>query len=250
MMAPMDWLLSTPIAHRGLHDADAGVPENSLAAFEASRDAGYPIELDVRPLRDGAAAVFHDENLGRLTGVDAPLEYEDSTSIKTFRLAGTSETVPLLDEVLDAVAGKVPLLVELKNFGVPGALEASVLTALEPYDGRYAVQSFNAFSMGWFKVNAPRIVRGHLSGEFVSVPLDELLKETLRRLDLMDVSAPAFLGYDIRFLPCDPVTELRSRGMPVLGWTVSTYDEKRSALEWCDNFIFEGIDPRADQHDP
>ena len=71
MIPPMDWLLDMPIAHRGLHNAQAGVPENSLASFEAARDAGYPIELDVRPLRDGAVAVYHDENLSRLTGAIA-----------------------------------------------------------------------------------------------------------------------------------------------------------------------------------
>jgi len=245
MMSSMEWLLSTPIAHRGLHDPHAGVPENSLAAFEAARDAGYPIELDVRALRDGTVAVFHDEDLGRMTGTDSPLAHENAASIKTHRLSGTHNTIPLLGEALDVVAGKVPLLVELKNFGVPGVLESSVVAALDSYDGRIAVQSFNPFSMGWFKVKAPGIVRGHLSGGFTGLPLEEALKDTLRRLELIDVSEPAFVGYDIRLLPVGPVSELRSRGMPVLGWTVRTYDERRDALEWCDNFIFEHIDPRV-----
>ncbi|MCK4776024.1 MAG: glycerophosphodiester phosphodiesterase, partial [Candidatus Krumholzibacteria bacterium] len=151
----MDWLIETPIAHRGLHDADTGVPENSLAAFEAARDAGYPIELDVRPLRDGEVAVFHDEDLERLTGRAAQLENQDSTSIKSFQLAGTDQTIPLLTEAFDVIGGRVPLLIELKNFGIPGRLETAVRAALQSYNGRFAVQSFNPFSMGWFKAHAP-----------------------------------------------------------------------------------------------
>jgi glycerophosphoryl diester phosphodiesterase len=243
MIPAMEWFVDTPIAHRGLHDAEAGVPENSLAAFEAARDRRIPMELDVRLLRDGAVAVFHDEDLSRLTGAELKLKDQDSTSIKSLRLRGTGEAIPLLPEVLDLVGGKAPLLVELKNFGIPGALESAVLSALESYRGRFAVQSFNPFSMGWFKVNAPRIIRGHLSGAFAGLDLEEPLKETLRRLELIDVTAPAFVGYDIRCLPYDPVVELRAHGMPIVGWTVRTGDERRHTSEWCDNYIFEYIEP-------
>ena len=173
----MDWLLSTPIAHRGLHRDGEGPPENSLGAFEAARDAGYPVELDVRLLRDGAAAVFHDEKLLRMTGVDLRLSLEDSLSIRTRRLAGSEEKIPLLGEALDAIGGKVPVLIEVKNFDAPGALEAAVLSEIERYRGPRAVQSFNPFSMGWFRVKAPDVVRGHLSGGFAGMDLDESLRE-------------------------------------------------------------------------
>lgn len=239
----MDWLLSTPIAHRGLHRDGEGPPENSLGAFEAARDAGYPVELDVRLLRDGAAAVFHDDNLLRLTGVDTPLELEDSLSIQLRRLAGFGETIPLLGEALAVIGGKVGVLIEVKNFDAPGALEAVVLSEIERYRGPCAVQSFNPFSMGWFRAKAPDVVRGHLSGGFDGINLDESLRDTLRSLELVDVSAPAFVGYDIRHLPFDPVAGLRRRGMPVIGWTVRSPAELSAALEHCDNYIFKHIDP-------
>lgn len=243
MIPQMDWLLSTPIAHRGLHDKGRGVPENSLAAFEAARDAGFPIELDVRLLRDGAAAVFHDENLRRLTGADAPLAKEDSTSISSRRLTGTSQTIPLLGQALDTVAGKVPLLIELKNFGIPGPLELAVLSALESYGGLCAVQSFNPFSMEWFKKTAPHVPRGYLSGGEPAVVLDGTPRNTLQPLELMEIGAPAFVGFNVALLPFEPVAALRQVGMPILGWTVRSYVDRRLALEYCDNYIFEGIDP-------
>jgi glycerophosphoryl diester phosphodiesterase len=244
-MAPMDWLLSTPIAHRGLHDAGRGVPENTLAAFEAAREAGFPIELDVRLLRDGAVAVFHDENLRRLTGVDGPLAQEDTRSISTRRVAGSRQTIPLLSQVLERVGGKVAIVVELKNFGAPGPLEAAVQALLAGYPGDFAVQSFNAHSMAWFKSNAPRFTRGHLAGgQSVRGP-DGALPTALRKLDLIEVSDPAYLGYDIRSLPDEAVASMRAGGMPVVGWTVRTQEERRKALEHCDNYIFERIDPLA-----
>jgi glycerophosphoryl diester phosphodiesterase len=249
MMPAMDWLFDIPIAHRGLHDAAAGVPENSLAAFEAARDRGYPAELDVRLLRDGSVAVFHDDNLQRMTGSAVLLEDQDAASVKEYALGGTTEKIPVLAEVLDVVGGKTPLLFELKNFGIPGDLESAVLAALETYDGRFAVQSFNPFSMGWFKVHAPGITRGHLSGGFEGLPLEQNLIESLRRLDLVDVSAPAFVGYDIRLLPYGPVSALRARGMPVLGWTVQSEDDRRHAATCCDNYVFENIDPLGISHD-
>ena len=239
----MDWLLSSPVAHRGLHRDGGGPPENSLGAFEAARDARYPVELDVRLLRDGAAAVFHDENLLRLTGVDQRLALEDSLSICKRRLAGSGETIPLLGEALDVIGGRVPVLIEVKNFDVPGPLEAAVLSEIERYPGPCAVQSFNPFSMGWFRVKAPDVVRGHLSGGFAGMDLDESLRNALRSLELVDVSVPAFVGYDIRYLPFAPVATLRRRCMPVIGWTVRSPAERSAALEHCDNYIFEHIDP-------
>ena len=242
----MEWPLSTPIAHRGLHRDGGGPPENSLGAFEAARDAGRPVELDVRLLRDGAAAVFHDENLLRLTGVDRPLALEDSLSIRKRRLAGSGETIPLLGEALDAIGGRVPVLIELKNFDLPGSLEAAVLSEIERCPGPCAVQSFNPFSMGWFRAKAPDVVRGHLSGGFAGMDLDDSLRNTLRGLELVDVSVPAFVGYDIRYLPFAPVTEIRRRGMPVIGWTVRAPAERSAALEHCDNYVFDHIDSARD----
>jgi glycerophosphoryl diester phosphodiesterase len=241
----MDWLVKRPIAHRGLHDFGKNIPENSLAAFEAARDADYPIEMDVRLLCDGAVAVFHDQDLERMTGWAGQIGDQDSISIKSRYLRGTGQTIPLFEDVLELVGGKVPILVELKNFGIPGSLESAVAEALLAYDGRYAVQSFNPFSMGWFKVNAPRITRGHLSGSFSGLPLADDLKDTLRNLELVDVSAPAFVGYDIRCLPFQTVTELRARGLPVLGWTIRTPEELQRAREHCDNYIFEELRPRS-----
>src|SRR3954454_521322 len=136
------WLMRTPIAHRGLHAAQDGRPENSLAAFAHARALDFPADLDVRLTRDGEVVVFHDRALRRLTGAPGRVEDRPAADVRALRLLRTGERVPLLAEVLDLVAGLVPLLIELKSGAPPTRLEQAVLTALDGYAGDVAVQSF------------------------------------------------------------------------------------------------------------
>ncbi len=56
-----EWLINLPVAHRGLHDNNINIPENSIAAFKKAIENGYAIELDIHSMADGGLAVFHDE---------------------------------------------------------------------------------------------------------------------------------------------------------------------------------------------
>jgi glycerophosphoryl diester phosphodiesterase len=144
--APADlrphWLTHAPIAHRGLHAAHDGRPENSLAAFEHACALGFPAELDVRLTRDREVVVFHDRALRRLTGAAGRVEDRTLAEIRGLRLHGSREPVPLLREVLDLVHGRVPLLVELKPTLLWPALERAATQALNGYAGEVAVQTF------------------------------------------------------------------------------------------------------------
>ena len=111
-----DAFLGPPIAHRALHDVSAGRPENSLSAVQAAIAVGYGIEIDLQLTADGAAMVFHDYGLKRLTGRDGTVRQRTAADLSAIPLAGgDGETIPTLAEVLDRVAGQVPLLIELKD---------------------------------------------------------------------------------------------------------------------------------------
>ncbi|OZA01967.1 MAG: hypothetical protein B7Y02_17125 [Rhodobacterales bacterium 17-64-5] len=132
--------LHVPLAHRGLHDAAQGRIENSASAFAAAIAAGYGIELDVQRSADDVAVVFHDDDMDRLT--DATGAFRDRTAAELGRtlLAGGTDTIPTLQEVLALVAGRVPLLIEIKeNWNTmqdtDGILEQSVAEALVGYGG-------------------------------------------------------------------------------------------------------------------
>lgn len=237
----MDWLLNTPITHRGLHD-NLTVPENSLAAFRRSVEAGYPIELDVRLLRDGYICVFHDIYLSRMTGEKGSILKKTSKEIRNIKLLGTEEYIPLLSEVLKLVDGKVPLLIEIKNRRGVGQLENRLLHLLNGYKGEYAVESFNPLVVKWFRDNAPGIIRGQLSGAFGAIRTMSR-RAFLRGYLFSRLCRPDFIAYDIRYLPARRVNNFRLNGIPVIGYTAKSQEEYENASYYCDNIIFEGFTP-------
>lgn len=239
----MDWLRQRPIAHRGLHNAPAGLPENSTGAFQAAIAAGHPIELDVRLSRDGQVVVFHDDGLQRLTGDPRTVAQCSLEELRALRLLGTTMTVPTMSQVLDLVGGAVPILIELKNNEAPGPLEESLLAALEGYHGEYAVESFNPLSLAWFTQNAPVIPRGQLSGSLKDPVLDDRLKTLLRDLSFRGMNRPHFIAYELAALPYPAAGAARSDGLPLIAWTVRSAADLQKARALADNFIFESLTP-------
>ena len=94
------WLLKTPVAHRGLHSPESGVPENSMKAYAAAIENGYPIEMDIQLTKDNVLVCFHDDTLSRMTGVDAFVRDKTFEEVRAMRLAGTDEIIPTFDEFL------------------------------------------------------------------------------------------------------------------------------------------------------
>ena len=227
------WLFSRPIAHRGLHSVDA--PENSLKAFERAIEKGYAIELDVRPIDDGTIVVFHDEKLTRMTDRDGYVCKLTQQDLNEIRLKGSDEKIPTFKEVLDFVDGRAPLLIEIKNDSSVGFLEHATLELLSSYNGEFAVQSFNPYSMEYFKKNAPQIMRGQLSCYFEGADLGFFKRYFLKRLKLNKVSSPDFISYKFDELPNKFVSKT---DLPVLAWTIRSNADMEKALPYCNNINF------------
>ena len=156
--------LRRTFAHRGLYTADQRIPENSLPAFRAAVEAGYGVELDVQLTRDKQIVVFHDDTLLRACGVDARVDaftYAELT--ERMRLFGTEETIPLFSQVLAALGGRVPAIVELKSGGDRFGLCERTLAMLRSYAGPFCIESFDPYIVRWFYKHAPDILRGQLS---------------------------------------------------------------------------------------
>ena len=240
----MEWLLERPIAHRGLHDGNIEIPENSLFAFRHAVEKGYPIELDVHLMADGNVAVFHDNQLDRMCGTDVRITDVDRNALAHYHLVHTAERIPLIEEVFELVAGKVPILIETKTSSKPGLLEARLYRKLQAYNGDYAVQSFNPFHMGWFAQHAPRITRGQLAGDSRSLKTPSPFKQAIRTFMVNRISRPHFIGYKAAGLPNKNVANQRRHGRPMLAWTVRSQEEYERLEGICDNIIFEGFIPR------
>ena len=210
------WLGEHDYAHRGLHGG--GRIENSPSAFAAAIERGMGIECDVQRSRDGEAMVFHDWDLDRLTGETGPVKGCDAAELARIALGGTGDTIPTLADLLRQVAGKVPLLIEIKSKREVrfAPLCFAVRRALEGYRGPVAVMSFDPRVVRWFALQAPRIVRGLVVTEEGSRTLSGIAR---RHLSLWQ-ARPEFLAYDIRDLPSRFASAQRRRGLPLLTWTV------------------------------
>lgn len=233
------WLTGKPIAHRGLHRLP-NAPENSLRAFAAAVETGLPIELDVRLLADRTVAVFHDHDLKRLTGAEGLLKDQSAQDIRELRLQGTNERIPLLCQTLDLVAGRVPILIELKTDPLlAGPLEEATIEVLSGYAGAYAFQSFSTATVAFLAAHAPSAVRGQLASDdrWRGAESDLQNKSDFERGTLL----PDFLAYHLPALPTPRSTRLRARGLPLLAWTIQTREQQKQAREVADNYIFEGL---------
>jgi glycerophosphoryl diester phosphodiesterase len=236
------WLTQTPIAHRGLHSP--GVPENSLAAIEAAVAAGLPVEIDIQPTADGRVVCFHDWNLQRMTGRDGRVAATKSGELSDLRLLGTGEGIPFFEDVLRLVAGRQPLVIEIKNRRQPEGMEAAMSAILKDYQGAYVVHSFNPFSLGWLRRNAPWIVRGQISCAFDTDDMATWKKLLLEHYAMNWMSRPHFISHQIKRLPSPVTSVLRNAfGLPLLAWTAKSPEEFALAKTLADNVIFEGFPP-------
>ncbi len=243
--------LDRPIAHRGLHDRALGRPENSRAAVRAAVAAGYGIELDVRCSADGVAMVFHDAALMRLAGRREALDSLSADALAATPLKDGAEGIPRLSEVLALVAGRAPLLIEMKDRsgcyrGSDRLLERAVAAALAGYGGPVAVMSFNPDMVAGMAECAPKLARGLTTGAWhlrEALRISPAYRRHLRAIADFDRSGASFISHQCSDLGRKRVRQLRAQGVPVLCWTVRTPRSERRAREGADNITFEGYSP-------
>ncbi|MGH7006236.1 MAG: glycerophosphodiester phosphodiesterase family protein, partial [Alphaproteobacteria bacterium] len=155
-MPAIDWLKRTPIAHRGLHDLNKKCWENTLSAFDSAASAGFAIECDVHLSADGKALVFHDGTLDRVTGRPGDIDALTASQAAELRIGQTQDHIPTLAEALKLIAGRVPIVVELKGTeGRDDDLVKAVAGDLAAYDGQAAIMSFDHHIIRRFGKDAP-----------------------------------------------------------------------------------------------
>ena len=160
-MPGLAWLTAQPIAHRGLHDAAGGIIENTASAFTAAIAGGYGIETDLQISADGEAMVHHDDALGRLTKASGRLADMSAAEIKRVRFKATRDRIMTLGELCDLVAGRAPLLLELKShFDGDTRLVERAAAVLGGYGGPVGVMSFDPDMVEAIKDKAPDLTRG------------------------------------------------------------------------------------------
>ncbi len=244
-----DWLTARPVAHRGLHDATAGVIENTPSAFHAAIADNYAIECDVQITGDGEAMVYHDDKLGRLTEGTDRLAALSAAELKRVAFKATDDHMLTLGELCELVAGRVALLVELKS-RLDGDRRLAVRTAktLARYQGPVGAMSFDPEPIAVLREMIPPLRRGLVAqrreraapgdhGGSARTHAAHYAKHAL-------TARPQFLAYRVKDLPTAVPRFARNvLGLPLLTWTVRTPADRALAAQWADQIIFEGFRP-------
>lgn len=238
--------LHTFFAHRGLHDIENGIPENSLPAFRLAMEAGYGIELDVQLSADGVPVVFHDATLSRMCAIDRRVDELSYDALQAFRLNDTEERIPAFTEVLSLIGGKIPLLVEIKMDRFDMRIPEKIALALSSYSGPYCIESFHPAALWWYRKNRPDILRGQLSTHFnvenrTLSPAQYLLGKMILNL----VSRPDFISYNWRF--CKDISLFFCRKVfraHAAGWVIRSEAELQTCRKYFNMYIFESFLPR------
>jgi glycerophosphoryl diester phosphodiesterase len=243
-----------PIAHRGLHDAAKGIIENTAPAFEAAIAKGYGVECDLQPAADGTPLVFHDFELERLTAGSGPVARLASGCAAKLPFKGADVTgILTFAGLLDLIAGRVPLLAEIKSdWRAPSpAFMVSIANFATAYAGPLALMSFDPAVMAEMRRLAPGVPRGLVTGSYrhpdgtpwYPDKLTDARRDALANLRESVLADPYFYAYDVRALPSPVAQRIRQEmRLPLFTWTVRTEEQRRLAADHADAAIFEGYE--------
>lgn len=204
-------------AHRGL---SAEHPENTLAAFQAAAQAGFPaIELDLRTTADNEVVVLHDAGIERTTdgnGRVADMRYDD------VRRHPTPEgPVPRLDDVFSA----------MRDWHGLWNLEIKALRATEPtlhllehhhVAGHGQLSSMDPRVLEEAQRLAPELPRGLIT----LGPVDDDWLTMAKELSCKWVNC------DHEFLDRAAVDRMHTAGLRVATWTVNDAARARELATW------------------
>jgi glycerophosphoryl diester phosphodiesterase len=245
----LDWLTARPIAHRGLHDAQKGIIENTSSAFNAAIAGGYGIECDLQRSADGEAMVHHDDALGRLTEGSGRLIDMTAAELKAVRFRDTAERMMSLSDLCALVAGRVPLVIEVKShFDGDRKLVKRMAEVLAFYSGPAVGMSFDPDQVLALRETMPAFPRG-IVAERTYEEADWPEATATQRQGMLHLrhafrTRPHFIAYWVDELPAPaPWIARNIFGLPLLTWTVRTQEQRERAARYADQMIFEGFLP-------
>jgi glycerophosphoryl diester phosphodiesterase len=238
------WIQEHDIAHRGYYTKDQSIPENSISAFRRAIEHGYSIELDINVTQDGTVVSFHDHTLDRICGDSRSLSEVNYDEIRHLTLFQSKEHIPSLQEVLDTVSGKVPLLIELKPKGDVKLLCESFVEVMKDYQGAYAIFSFHPKVVYWFKKNHPEVIRGQIAEFFKRDSIHCIFKYLLKTMFFNRFTKPDFISYGIYDMPNRYLDQLMKKGMTIISYAAKSQEDLDRIRSLYHNAVFEHFEPQ------
>ena len=221
-----------------------------MAAFERAIQKGYGIELDVQMSTDGKLVVFHDETLERMCQDERILHNLSYDEISQLRLGGSEHKIPLFEDVLKLIDGKVPLLVEIKPEGDYKTTTKLTCQMLDDYKGEFCIQSFSPLVLRWVKKNRPNILRGQLSTNYFKNKMKAYFIGEIILSNMLTnfLSRPDFISYNHLYKNHFSYVILRKIFRPVnAAWTIKNAKQLNEASNVFDIMIFDSFEPKENK---
>jgi glycerophosphoryl diester phosphodiesterase len=186
-----------------------------------------------------------------LVAASGPIAAHSPAQLARLRYRRHDASILRFAELLELVAGRVPLLVEIKANGrepLPAFLDRIARQA-RSYKGPIALMSFSPEIVAGVGRLAPTIPRGLVVGSHKLPPSWWASPGAANRARILTGrlgSAPdglAFFAVDVRML--GPARAWIGKHMPeraLFSWTIRSARERRSAARWADAPIFEGYE--------
>ena len=220
------------VAHRGIHN-NLDIPENSILAFKKCLDKGIALELDIQLTKDNKLVVFHDDNLSRMTHVDAKLEDLSLNEIKNFNLLETNEKIPTLQEVLNLVDGKVLIDIEVKDTKMIKDITSILIDTLSCYKGEVIIKSFNPKIIRHLR----KINKSYTYGLLMMKKYPKRIQTLIMKSNLILLYCrPNFLAISKGLAKTKRFIKLRKK-YPIYIWTFKSLDEIEEYKNCGNNYI-------------
>jgi len=253
-VSELDAVFKYPIAHRGLHDRQKGVIENSASAFARAISKGYAIECDLQLSGDEVPMVFHDSDLERLTRQKGAVAKLSAGQLGHIRLTASrkKDHPQVFSQLLEQVAGKVALVIELKNQndGRNAELAQNAVQMARGYQGPLAFKSFSPHILHHVRAagfNGPLgAVVSRLNASFLkahNINLSAGQRFVMRHLLHYPKTRFDFVSAHHEALTLPAVRIFRRFGLPVMTWVVRSYEIELTTRGLADQLIFENYLP-------
>jgi glycerophosphoryl diester phosphodiesterase len=240
------WIIDKYIASDGVFEE--GMTPNTIKSYKKCIDSGYAISIPVQMLDDESIVCFSHRNISRVVPTESGyLTTMNIEQLKAINLNEKGDHVPTLDETLEAIAGKTPIIIEIINDGMVDKFESKVMAILTKYIDSYdcfqdvAITSINPYSLEYFYNNFPYITRILKSGNFTEKMYGSLKTKKLKKLKYFKITHADFVAYSYDLLPCNYISRYKPVG--ILAHTITTQNQYISIAEHCDNIIFKNFKP-------
>jgi len=255
MTSDLKAIFARPIAHRGFHNADDGIIENTPTAISQAIAHNFAIEVDVQETADGEALVFHDYTLDRLAEGSGRVIEQTSADLMRVHMKTGTDKLWLLKDLFDLVDGKVPLVIEIKSLmrrDAQGDFVRTVADQVADYKGPACIKSFDPDMLSHARAHRPQVLRGIVADGAEPGPdyarYGRVDRFILRHILHAPRTRPHFVSYGVKDLPKAGPSLLRSVfNVPLMCWTVRTREQRDRARRFADQMVFEGFDPDRDQ---